>query len=236
MEGADECAVEGPDAHDGGGHLAAGRAIYQISNCCLTSEPCMQVQHQRGVDAKWRVQTNVLSRGQTLTMEAGTSLQAGQPLTMDFGPGRPDAALLLDYGVLDHTQPAVCLASPQLCGAACLLEPCPGALILRVKHHEAVSQRFRLAYLQSSCCGQSADLVSTLLLQPGFQLTLALPEGDRFYDDKADTVDINGFSESHAFLLKPGEEPSVDMLAFLRLMNLEGVLSDTTSSCLEPGR
>ena len=76
-----------------------------------------QVQHQRGVNAKWKVQTNVLSRGQTLTMEAATSLQAGQPLTMDFGPERPDSALLLDYGVLDHTRPAVGRCVPAQCAS-----------------------------------------------------------------------------------------------------------------------
>ena len=67
-------------------------------------------------------------------------------------------------------------------------------------------------------------------LQAGFQLTLALQEGDRLYDDKADTLEINGYSESHAFLLKPGQQPSVDMLAFLRLMNLEGLAQLQTSS------
>lgn len=72
------------------------------------------------------------------------------------------------------------------------------------------------------------------VLQPGFQLTLALPEGDRLYDDKADTLDINGFGETHTFLLKPGEEPSLDMLAFLRLMNLQGMAmrsTDVIQSC-----
>ena len=82
-----------------------------LAACMTFSSACSsvdtQVRHQRGVNAKWRVQTNVLSRGQTLTMEAGVSLQPGQPLTTDFGPERPDASLLLDYGVLDHERPAV---------------------------------------------------------------------------------------------------------------------------------
>ena len=53
-------------------------------------------------------------------------------------------------------------------------------------------------------------------------LTLALPDNDKLYDDKADTLDINGFGESHGFTLRPGQQPSGDMLAFLRLMNLGG--------------
>ena len=59
-------------------------------------------------------------------------------------------------------------------------------------------------------------------MQPGFVLTLALPEADKLYDDKADTLDINGLGESHAFTLHPGQQPSTEMLAFLRLMNLGG--------------
>ena len=59
-------------------------------------------------------------------------------------------------------------------------------------------------------------------MQPGFVLTLALPENDKLHDDKADTLEINGFGESHAFTLRPGQQPSTDMLAFLRLMNLGG--------------
>ena len=59
-------------------------------------------------------------------------------------------------------------------------------------------------------------------MQPGFVLTLALPDNDKLHDDKADTLEINGFGESHAFTLRPGLQPSTEMLAFLRLMNLGG--------------
>ena len=40
-------------------------------------------------------------------MESKTELTAGAPLTMDFGPDKTDAQLLLDYGVLDDDNPKV---------------------------------------------------------------------------------------------------------------------------------
>ncbi len=40
-------------------------------------------------------------------MESKTELAAGVPLTMDFGPDKTDAQLLLDYGVLDDDNPKV---------------------------------------------------------------------------------------------------------------------------------
>ncbi len=59
-------------------------------------------------------------------------------------------------------------------------------------------------------------------LQAGFSLNLELPEGDRFFDDKADILEINGLSESQEFILRPGEEPAPEMLGYLRLINLSG--------------
>lgn len=53
-------------------------------------------------------------------------------------------------------------------------------------------------------------------------MNLELPEGDRFADDKADILDINGFSESQEFTLRIDAEPSEDLLAFLRIINLSG--------------
>jgi len=40
-------------------------------------------------------------------VESKTELAAGVPLTMDFGPDKTDAQLLLDYGVLDDDNPKV---------------------------------------------------------------------------------------------------------------------------------
>ena len=60
-------------------------------------------------------------------------------------------------------------------------------------------------------------------MQTGFPLTLELPEEDEFFDDKADILEVNGLSESQEFILTSGEEPSADLLAFLRLINLSGL-------------
>ncbi|KAK9801977.1 hypothetical protein WJX73_005616 [Symbiochloris irregularis] len=58
--------------------------------------------------------------------------------------------------------------------------------------------------------------------QAGFLLSLGLPEQDRFFDDKADVLDLNGLAESWQFTLRPSQKPSSDLMAFLRLLNLTG--------------
>lgn len=59
-------------------------------------------------------------------------------------------------------------------------------------------------------------------LQGGFLLTLALPEDDRNFDDKADILDVNGFREEWQFALRAAAPPETGLLAFLRLMNCSG--------------
>ncbi|KAK9918129.1 hypothetical protein WJX75_001458 [Coccomyxa subellipsoidea] len=58
--------------------------------------------------------------------------------------------------------------------------------------------------------------------QGGFILSLALPEDDKYYDDKADILELNGLSEAASFVLRANEEPSEQLLGFLRLLNLSG--------------
>ena len=59
-------------------------------------------------------------------------------------------------------------------------------------------------------------------MQPGFLLPLAIPEGDSNYDDKADIVELNGLQESYEFTLHPDRPPDKAMIAFLRLINIQG--------------
>lgn len=58
--------------------------------------------------------------------------------------------------------------------------------------------------------------------QGGFVLGLELPDGDRFYDDKADVLELNGLAEASSFLLRADREPPEQLLGFLRLLNLAG--------------
>ena len=60
-------------------------------------------------------------------------------------------------------------------------------------------------------------------MQGGFLLSLDLIEDDRFYDDKADVLEMNGLGESSSFILRPNEEPPEQLLGFLRLLNLQGL-------------
>ena len=53
-------------------------------------------------------------------------------------------------------------------------------------------------------------------------LGLELPDGDRFYDDKADVLELNGLAEASSFLLRANREPPEQLLGFLRLLNLSG--------------
>ena len=60
-------------------------------------------------------------------------------------------------------------------------------------------------------------------VQGGFLLSLDLLEDDRFYDDKADVLEMNGLGESSSFILRPNTEPPEQLLGFLRLLNLQGL-------------
>ncbi len=68
----------------------------------------LQVQHARDGNSQWKLQqAGFGQKRQSLLVESKTDLAAGLPLTMDFGPDKTDAQLLLDYGVLDDDNPKV---------------------------------------------------------------------------------------------------------------------------------
>lgn len=58
----------------------------------------------------------------------------------------------------------------------------------------------------------------------GYILQLSLPdeEEDRCYFDKEGILEDVGMQPTHTFILKPKTIPSDDMIAFLRLMNIQG--------------
>ena len=58
---------------------------------------------------------------------------------------------------------------------------------------------------------------------PGtFAITLVLPEDDGFYDDKLDILEMNNLEASSEFVMRTGSPPEDNMIAMLRLINLEG--------------
>lgn len=61
---------------------------------------------------QWKLQSGMFGAGQSLVLEAGSPLQQGDVVSMDFGPSKLDSALLLDYGVLDADQPQVRAFNP----------------------------------------------------------------------------------------------------------------------------
>jgi len=67
-----------------------------------TQHPTTQLPHRRTANCAWRAkQAGLFGKGQQLVVEATRAIRKGEELTMDFGPGKLDAAVLLDYGVLD---------------------------------------------------------------------------------------------------------------------------------------
>ncbi|GLI66288.1 hypothetical protein VaNZ11_010049 [Volvox africanus] len=123
------------------------------------------VSHRRSANSKLAVRpTGLFGRGQVLVLEATRPIRKGEPLSMDYGPGKLDGPVLLDYGVVDATSP-----------------------------------------------------------KPGYSLTLTMPSSDRFIDDKLDILESNGLRQSMTYNLTPDEQPTTEMLAFLRLMQLKGM-------------
>ncbi|GAQ87091.1 hypothetical protein KFL_003310030 [Klebsormidium nitens] len=55
-----------------------------------------------------------------------------------------------------------------------------------------------------------------------FQLTLEVPEEDRFVDDKLDVAELYGLGQVCEFSLERGLDPSSQLLAFIRLIALAG--------------
>jgi [ribulose-bisphosphate carboxylase]/[fructose-bisphosphate aldolase]-lysine N-methyltransferase len=62
--------------------------------------------------------------------------------------------------------------------------------------------------------------IALVVMQGGYVLTLTIAEDAKFYDDKVDILEGQGLGPSSSFTLTPDQEPSEDMMAFLRLMHL----------------
>lgn len=99
------------------------------------------------------------------------------------------------------------------------------ALVLEAQREYDVGEAVTMDFGEESLDAElllNHGVLDDFVTRAGFSLNLELPEGDRFFDDKADILEINGLSESQEFILRAEEEPSMDLLAFLRLINLSG--------------
>lgn len=62
----------------------------------------VQVAHSRDANVAWRPRSSGLfGRDQALAVEVTRPVKQGEALQMDFGLGKLDNEVLLDYGVLD---------------------------------------------------------------------------------------------------------------------------------------
>ena len=96
-------------------------------------------------------------------VESKTELSAGEPLTMDFGPDKTDAQVLLDYGVLDDDNPRVrCNAQIR---TACMLIYSPLTAALQ---YQAVASGSR------ACSGMRSQLIARRVESSNYKLYLAL--------------------------------------------------------------
>eukprot|EP00775_Hariotina_reticulata_P010446 gene10446-10604_t len=65
-------------------------------------------------------------------------------------------------------------------------------------------------------------IIDASYLKGGYNLTLTLPEDDRYYADKLDILERNGLSASSSFTLLRDQPPPAEMMGLLRLMQLTG--------------
>lgn len=81
----------------------------------------LQVEHERVAAGEWRIDGGGLFSGaQSLRFDAGRRFSEGERVTADYGADKLDSQLLLDYGVLDISNPEVddCHQGPPH-GASC---------------------------------------------------------------------------------------------------------------------
>lgn len=64
--------------------------------------------------------------------------------------------------------------------------------------------------------------VSKAAANGSFAVNVALPESDPFYDDKLDILELAGLQQTNEFILESGRTPPEDLLATLRLLNIQG--------------
>jgi hypothetical protein len=121
---------------------------------------------------------------------------------MDYGEGKLDSAVLLDYGVVDTEWPQA-----------------------RAWRQGKWGGRSRDPQPPSPCLTPAASATHPwrpLHLQGGYTLSLSVPDTDRYRDDKLDILERNGLAGAMSFVVKKGEEPGEEMLGFLRLTQLAG--------------
>lgn len=86
----------------------------------------------------------------------------------------------------------------------------------------AVIDHFKPSYSSYTSCSHIPSLLPSHT-QGGYSLTLTIPESDRYYDDKCDILERNvGLGPTATFNIVRGEDPPQEMMAFLRLMQLQG--------------
>lgn len=94
---------------------------------------------------------------------------------MNFAPDGVCSQLALDYGVGDH------------------------ALVSNI------TSWFSNLCIQSLSIEADHSGNFLLKLQAGFSLTLGIPQDDRFFDDKADIAEINGYGDTWTWILRPDQ-------------------------------
>lgn len=64
--------------------------------------------HRRGPGVEWKPSGGGFGRGgRALLLQAQRDFEPGDALTMDYGPGKPDSDIFLNYGAMDGLFPRV---------------------------------------------------------------------------------------------------------------------------------
>jgi len=101
-----------------------------------------------------------------------------------------------------------------------------GSESLSIKAARAIAQGTPVAFDYAPTKTEGHVLLNHGTIDPEapgtFAITLVLPEDDVFYDDKLDVLEMNNLEASSEFVLRTGSPPEDNMIAMLRLINLEG--------------
>lgn len=162
----------------------------------------------------------------------------GEALSLDYAPGKLDNGVLLDFGVVDRSSPKVrqlwgrlgtaALYGAQLEGEKAFGSPegacqsvhllpassllTPPVSVSRYAASIQVAFLFQHAYRLSLCIVNSCAS-PCCAVQPGYSLTLSLPQNDRNMDDKLDIAEMAGLGPAAVFQLTPGVKMMQPVLA-----------------------
>ena len=191
----------------------------------------MQLSHRRNHSVKIVIKQGLFNKKKSLMVAAARDLSAGDVLSVDMAPGKLEsqvrAADPSDLSATTHGAllTATCEKLSWCCSPAGHSQRMQaGATLITdiLSDHAGCSEA--VCWVQALLDYGVFDLENP---RSGYLLQLSLPDEDedRCYYDKEGILEDKGLATAQSFTLAPREAPPENMLAFLRLMNVQGVAS-----------